>query len=564
MAWLFFFGALFSLPMLIHGLGPFFWDARLAGNWHYHFSQQFWQGELYPRWLSGMNEGLGSPVFFYYPPLPYWITSLLGPLVPKDPVGWRALGISAFLGLSLSGLGCYLWLRELTAKIPALVAGILFMLMPYHLAKDLYHHGVFAEFWAFAWVPFTLYFVDQVFHGQRISVLGLAASYAALIMTHLPTTLIFSPFLIGYVALRWHLAKSGRPMLVTLAGMVLGVGLSAIYLIPAMTMQKYITMEEIRKYHYASSFFFGDFDFKTLNLGGEYKEWLLGLVLATLAGGLSFAFIAQGTATSPKPQIHFWAGAMLGAFFMMLPVSDFVWRLFPVLQVIQFPWRFNTVLCTGAAALMAFGLHALKRPLGLKNLILLQIGYAAVLAWLYFNVAQVLRLHIVPTYDASSASPDTADAPEYRSRDLKISRGEVAQKMGDSTLELSSIVNGTGKTALVRPREIQLNVTAQENCILLLRQFHFAGWTAFVNGQPVITKPSQLDGLIEAIIPPGNHAVSVELLPLWPEKAGRVASGFSFVAFAALSLWFWKIRRLSPKDVKLVPEKVPNQTETGS
>lgn len=550
--------------MLINGFWPFFWDARLAGNWHYHFSQQFWQGELYPRWLSGMNDGLGSPAFFYYPPLPYWITSLLHPFVPNDPAGWRALGISAFMGLALSGIGCFLWLHRLTSRTPALISAVLFMLMPYHLAKDLYHHGVFAEFWAFAWVPFILYFVERAFRGHGVGFLGFSISYAALMLTHLPTTLTFSPSLLSYVAFRWHRSKSWRPTLAAVAGMFLGVGLSAIYLIPAMTMQEHITMEEIRKYHYASSFFLADFNFKTLNFGGEYKEWLLGIVVTTIVGGLSFGFLANNAAGTSKAQNYFWATVMLTSFFMMLPASNFVWKLFPILQVIQFPWRFNTVLCTAAAALIAFGIHALKRPLGLRNLILLQVGYAAVIAWLYFNVAQILRLHIFPPHDASSALADTADAPEYKWRGLKISRGEVAQIVGNATKELSMVTNGVVKTEFSRPREIRLNVNAGENCVLRIRQFYFPGWTAFVDGKEAITKASEPEGLIEAAIPAGKHLVKIVLVPLLPEKTARLASGLSVLVFVFLALCLWKTRRFaSSEHVEFVPEKIPNKAEHG-
>lgn len=137
------------LPLLVHGFWEFS-DARLHIHWSRNFSQQFWSGELYPRWLIGMNGGLGSPVFFYYPPTPYWITSLLVPLCGFDSLGWRPLAWSACFGLAFSGAFSFFWLRRVTPKWPALIAALLYMLMPYHLRTDLYVHGAFAEFWAFA------------------------------------------------------------------------------------------------------------------------------------------------------------------------------------------------------------------------------------------------------------------------------------------------------------------------------------------------------------------------------------------------------------------------------
>ena len=39
-----------------------------------HFADQLWAGDWYPRWMPGMNAGLGSPVFQFYPPVPFYIT----------------------------------------------------------------------------------------------------------------------------------------------------------------------------------------------------------------------------------------------------------------------------------------------------------------------------------------------------------------------------------------------------------------------------------------------------------------------------------------------------------
>ncbi len=65
----------------------------------HHFSSQLLQGELYPRWLSDMNGGFGSPTFFFYPPVPYYATTLFA-WVPEQ----GALGCSP-LSFSLDPLG---------------------------------------------------------------------------------------------------------------------------------------------------------------------------------------------------------------------------------------------------------------------------------------------------------------------------------------------------------------------------------------------------------------------------------------------------------------------------
>src|SRR3979409_34623 len=89
-------GLIFTLPAIIYGI-PFFSDDGVSHHalWYTQFSTQLWAGDLYPRWLMGMNEGLGSPVFYYYPPVAFFLTSLPKPIFPGDAYGWHQLGLSA-------------------------------------------------------------------------------------------------------------------------------------------------------------------------------------------------------------------------------------------------------------------------------------------------------------------------------------------------------------------------------------------------------------------------------------------------------------------------------------
>src|SRR6266404_2263834 len=185
-------GCVLTLPIILWG-APFQSDDGLAhARWYIHFSEQLWSGDLYPRWLVGMNNGLGSPVFFYYPPVPYFLTSFIHPLFPDDSHGWYQLGVSASLAIILSGVTARLWLRQIVKDTPALIAALLYMAGPYHLAADVYLRFSFAEFWSFVWMPLILFFTHKILDGNRLALVGFSVSSALLIMTHLPTTLIFS------------------------------------------------------------------------------------------------------------------------------------------------------------------------------------------------------------------------------------------------------------------------------------------------------------------------------------------------------------------------------------
>src|SRR5437879_919240 len=89
--------------------------------WAKHFSEQFWAGELYPRWLFRMNSGLGSPTFYFYGPIPYYFTAVIYAFIPDNPYGWLQTGLSAALALGASGVTAYIWLSFVTNRFAAYI-----------------------------------------------------------------------------------------------------------------------------------------------------------------------------------------------------------------------------------------------------------------------------------------------------------------------------------------------------------------------------------------------------------------------------------------------------------
>ena len=51
------------------------WDLEVHFAWSTQFSEAFWSGNLYPRWMPLGNSGLGEPVTMFYSPLFYYFIS---------------------------------------------------------------------------------------------------------------------------------------------------------------------------------------------------------------------------------------------------------------------------------------------------------------------------------------------------------------------------------------------------------------------------------------------------------------------------------------------------------
>src|SRR3954447_10265335 len=70
--------------------------------WLDQFARELTPGTLYPRWLPQSHHGLGSPVFYYYPPFAFY----LGSVFVFAGLGTYAAILATFIGASiLSGVG---------------------------------------------------------------------------------------------------------------------------------------------------------------------------------------------------------------------------------------------------------------------------------------------------------------------------------------------------------------------------------------------------------------------------------------------------------------------------
>jgi len=577
-------GLILSLPLIFYGF-PFHIPDVQHAIWYSHFSSQLWSGELYPRWLMGMNGGLGAPTFFYYAPVPYYLTSLLKPFFAQDTQGWHQLGISASIALTASGVCAYLWLIKIASQKAAFVAALIYMVMPYHLATNVYDRGAFAEIWTFVWMPLILLFTEAISRGLKSEeggnncrgvppwaphwhrglgatcwgahggtplqllppVIGLVASYALLIMTQLPTTLMFSLVPIVYACYQADRKRRIRTAAIMLGAMSLSVGLSAIYLLPALLMQKYVFMEELTAgfYYYGNWFL----PLKPPSIRASTSAVQQTVPQVAILG--SFAYLlARKADDAARKRAAFWIVVLLLSVFMMVRLSSFIWQLIPPLQMIQFPFRFSSVLCVATAALLALGMSSMKGAslsAGLLNFLALLM----IVGWLGYAV-----LWARISYGTGNFSPATVHRPARRQELLSVDVNEfrprwvvsiqepvlesLLMRIGESADGLAKVkmVEGTGTVEVKswKPREIVLQVDTTTGALLDVSQFYFSGWSADTADQQcnVTVQPSKPGGLVRLTVPTGNHRVLLRLNQTLPEYAGKLISGGSAILLVLL------------------------------
>jgi hypothetical protein len=566
--WLLFCAALLlSLPVIVYGLPKRSHDGVIHAIWYTHFATQLWAGDLYPHWLQGMNGGLGSPVFFYYGSVPYYLTGWLRPLLHNDQHGWHQLGLSAALALFTSGVFAYLWLKSVYSHQSALVGAIFYMAMPYHLAVDLYERGAFAEFWAFAWMPLILFFVCNI-NRRQLALLGLAVSYALLIMTHLPTTLVFSLIPVSYASIRSDRRQRLKSLGMTVGAMALGAGLAAIYLFPAMLTQASVSIEKTRIgfYYYENHFLF-------TSLKGRFPLLLSCFILLTIGlATCAYLYTRRSSHFSLNRENTFWFVTATISVFMMTPLSHPVWQAIPTLQAIQFPWRFGTVLTVATTELLTAAVFLItstsERSFG--RALMKPLAWAFLTTSVLVTVFTTWDAFLFKSGDRGDALTVTDHEPErinYLNEKLEISKGtpgfhprwaaplemnsleSLIDKIGtqNGALVRANITRGTGHLQVDtwRPRDIGMTVDSSDGVTLNVSQFYYPGWSAkLIDGsQQLLIQPSSPDGLLTMDVPGGHHLLSLRLMPTPQEEAGRVVSAISAAVIPLLIILSSLLRR---------------------
>jgi len=113
-----------------------------------------------------------------------------------------------------------------------------------------------------------------------------------------------------------------------------------------------------------------------------------------------------------------------------------------------------------------------------------------------------------------------------------------------ASLPRVSVAQGTGTVEVVgwHPRKIVLDVDAQTDMQLVLKQLYYPGWTARSRTDDVVLSVAPADpiALVSLQVPPGKREIVVSLDASTPERAGEAVSA---VALVAIALVAWRNRR---------------------
>lgn len=560
------------------------------GHLHYHriaALRHAWEnGVFFTRWLPDLAFGYGYPFFIFREAPPLYIPflpHLLGMPLPAASNLFYALTILA------AGIFMFLWVRDLFGERPALVSAVAYMAAPYVLIDALVR-GNSPESLALPLFPLILWAGRRwVLSGSVWSFLGGVLGLALLSLSHNISTFIFVPTLAVYLAIVAIVVGRSRgtadhnrrgPLIRAGLLLVLGLGAAFFYTGGALLEMDQVTLEM------STTTRNNDWRFNFASLGEILAPvrpedpalvnppllFRLGWVTTGLAllGLTGLWWIRGGDRRSREQRLHIWL-MLVGAsvyLFMALPISRFLWEAVPLIDFVQFPWRF-----VGRAALpmafltgVPFAWFDHQRPTTDHALEWIRRGWWPVVLPATAIGLLVLETlpNLYPRYCPEEPFPTILTVHAYeratglvgvdpegsyfprtvRERpagspledDYQLTGGDI-RRFDETALPPGATVSAIDYT----PLGVTLNLETATPFTARYLSFAFPGWSARVDGDRVPITPEDPTGLITFPVPAGTHEITVSWEPTPLRQALSALSALA--AIGVLGVVWWSRRR---------------------
>lgn len=543
-----------TLALTAFAVAPFtlpgyFWganDARHHVYFLFEYNRVVQDGIWWPRWSPDFAFGYGYPFFNIYGPLSHFLAEVL---LYFFGFSYTAT-IETVFGLSIVGSAAamYGFVRSWAGRQAALLAALVYVYMPYHLL-NLYVRANLSESMAFVWLPLCLWAVRQTIVRPTFGwVLLCAASYAGLMLTSNLVIVLFTPMLALYavtLTLRYaadddasqpwlrRVLRRGLPGVV---GLLAGLGLSAIFWIPALLEQQYVRVDQWfdgdysfrGHFVYFYQLFSPRWGFGASQIGPDDPiGFQLGLIpLLLVVAGLYLTWRRLG-------RLRWEVGALLlsgvaGVFFS-LTWSAPLWEMpliGDLLGAAQFPWRWFSITTVAMGALaglpLASPVDEEEGPSGISLRLALLALLIVLGAYPYLRVeisepaegpiglAALMRFQ----QSADEMTGSTAWVKEIPTWSPMADEYITKERNGEAVTPVASMVDYTvlnyhKETGFVVNSEARNSVmeevwywSPQPGRRIIFNQFYYPGWRAYL-----------LDG---------RHGEPVQELPIIPEEEGTL------------------------------------------
>jgi hypothetical protein len=518
-------------------------------------------GYLWPRWTPYLHHGFGYPIHNFYAPGLHLIGGGLFLLTHMDGVlVWKLLQTAALL---LYPAGAYLFARTFTGRRGALVAAVVYTYAPFRF-DELWQQSNLSQFAAMAIIPFLFRALALGSAApRRAAIAKIGLWFAAIVLLHHPTGFLVAPFA-GLYALWLGLGevsttqrKRLQRVSLLIAGLALGVALSAVFWLPALGEFRYVQIQRIEQgaFNAATNLIplqtllrpLLPIDQTQQNFARFFTPGQPQALFALL--GFIALWPASALTRRARLNILFGAFAFLICLFLMTPASAWIWQNLPIARFVVYPWRL-----LGVAALAAIPGAAIVPSLFPRRW---QSGIAAGIIAIVSLAALPLLYTPISFYTVGELTPGEAFIYEKRT-------GNVGLTSGNEYLPIwaeERPISGNPRDHLVLEWRVDLydeslpedmqservidGCSTRQTCYKLdvpqpftlqFNQMYYPGWLVTLDDQPIEVRPEGIHGLVTLDMPAGAHHLTIEYAGTPLQHAAEVISLISLVIAAGLLL----------------------------
>jgi hypothetical protein len=550
-------------------------------------------GILYPHWAPSPNYGAGEPRFVFYPPFTWMIGAALASFLP-----WTAVPIAlTFLTFAATGLATRALARLALSDAQSTLAGCIAIFSGYAIFTG-YERTAFAEFAGGFWLPllmlYTLrehrvppvpriwgpgmdggpttgpsrFLLRTAFNGSTVP---LAVALAGAWLSNLPLGVI-AAYLLAFLALVAAIAnKSWAPILRATVGGALGLGLAAIYWVPAALERNWVDVRQATQdpgFNFESNWLFShhaDPTFALHDAINRQASWIAVTMFAVTIAALLIAW-RRGKLLSPTSSLRWFvplAAIPFWVAFLCLPVSRFAWRALPEMPFLQYPWRWLEAVEAPMAIFFVAAIWPAARRARIAAVATCALGFVAALAYAnrcYFQVCypEDAVPAMLDSYHAGAGFEGMFEYSPPNSDITTIARGlPDACLVSDPDADLgkpdpdddsANPIWAPGTCAATfaadhsNPEHLRLNGVAPQSGWLVLRLVAFPAWKAELNSRVLTSDRVNLlrtrtDGLIAIPVQRGSIDLDVSWRTTTDIILGRVVSAFAILAATLLAWW---------------------------
>lgn len=511
---------------LFAGIGH---DGVVRMSWHAQFNNQFWNGVWYPHWLPESFAGFGSPAFYFYPPLVFWIGAVFNPLNVFSAEYSNA--VVAVIGSLLSAMTMSYYLKRYTSdrKIVLLASG-LYAIHPYRVF-DVIVRGALSEHFAFVFLPLIFLSIDLALKGgKKSSIFSLSlAGWTGLILTNIPMVVIAFIGSIVYSLWRFQRLQTASYIFFVCGG-IAALFITAFYTLPILELKSAVMLDRVSHVTLAAYILADLFTY-------NYKFALTLLFILVLTVAVPVSIWRKRAHLKDSREMLLWEKMLIVialVTFIQIPYIQAALNMIPLMNLVQFSWRWMAlaVPLTSAGLLLLYMIKDTSRTrwllLAYGALNLAIIGSSV---FLYYLVRPLRTEETVWFEEPEYMNNFVHEDPDSAYNAFRAHKNDPFI-LAEPTEDIQMMHSGINTYIIESSLPKAVNVT--------FHQQYFPLWNLAEDNRKPIPLYADTIGRMTTKLETGKHSYTLSLLP--PESA-EIAAVVSIIGALGSTLLIIALRR---------------------